>query len=687
MKLDTNEKIASSSTEEFLALARERFKLAEEAESEQRRRELEDWEFRAGKQWPDDIKGRRERGPSPRPCLTMDRTGQFIHQVSNEQRQQKPSPKVSPVDDNADVDTAEVFQGIYRQIERQSNAGAARAWAAEAALTVGRGYYRIVTEYLPKSFDQDIFIRRIKYQSSVYFDPTSQEPDGSDAGFVFIVNNMPKREYKQKYPKSELAGLTEFESIGDRAPGWVTSDSVRVAEYFRVEKTLVTLCLLDDGSTAYEHELPGGAFVIERRQEEIRTVKWSLINAVEELDSKDWPGEYIPIIRVVGEELVVNGETQYSGMIKSLKDGQRQFNYMRSAQVEAIALAPKAPYMAAAGQVEEFPEWRTLNTENHAVMRYKPVGVNGTVMGAPQRQVFEPAIQAITMAVQQSSDDMKASVGIYDASLGARSNETSGRAINARKVEGDTANFHYVDNLNTAINFEAKQVIRLIQIIYDRPGRIARMLGEDGTEKQVTLNQPFAEGKIQRIYDLNAGRYDVAVNMGPSYSTKRQEASEGMLNLAGADPTLMQKAGDIIVKNLDFPGSQEMSERLRKTLPPGLADDEEQPIPPQAQAQMAQMGQLIEALTAQVNEQHSMLEQKRLELESKERIATLQAQVELIKTEATINAQQAQTLLKAEMEALNRKMDMQHQAAVHDSQQSFQAEQAEKQAQALGGAE
>jgi hypothetical protein len=656
-----------------LKQARDRFKQSQEAEAQLRMRMLEDQRFRVPEnQWPESIK--RMRDSDGRPCLSMDRIGQFIHQVVNEVRQNKTAPKVTPVDDDSDVETAEILEGIYRKVERQSKADIARNWAAEHSISVGRGWYRIVTDYeADDSFDQDIFIRRIKHQSSVYPDPSCNEPDYSDMEYCFVVEDLTAEEYKQRFPKSDLIGLDDFSSIGDRAPGWLRKDSVRIAEYFFIEREKVKIQQVSapDGTVSAIRAgdpLPEGYMIVvdqasqpRVREVQVKRVKWQLINGAEVLEERDWPGKYIPVVAILGEEMVVDGETVLSGMVRRGMDAQRQFNYMRSAMAESVALAPRAPFVAAVGQTEKFSEWKTANSRNHAVLRFDPVSVGGTVMPAPQRVMAEPAIQGITTASQWAVEDMKGAYGMYDASLGARSNEHSGVAIQARQREGDNANFHYIDAVNVALNHEARIVLDLIPKIYDRPGRVARIIGAEGQEKTVRIGDP-QQGN--GIYDLSSGRYDISITLGPSYQTKRQEAADAMLQLAGQMPIIGNVAPDLVVKNLDVPGALELEERLKKSLPPGIADDKGDPMAmaQASQAKLQQAMQMVDMLTQQVNALHQERESKMVEISSRERIAEMQEHTKREIALATLDQNAGMELLKQDLQATKHKLDMMHQA-------------------------
>jgi hypothetical protein len=667
---------------------RKRFDSAVTSEQREREKMLEDLRFRTGDQWPDDI--RQARSKDNRPCLTINRLPGMIHQVSNEVRQNRPSPSVSPVDDAGDIDTAEVYAGLIRHVERLSHAPAVRSYAAEYAISVGRGFYRVVTDYAsPTSFDQEIFIRRIKNPFAVYYDPSCQEPDYSDGDWAFVIENYSLEAYKRHWPDSDVSSGA-FTSIGDREPIWVSDNGVQVAEYFHREYRERVLAALPatpdlmeplesiiqavegDRINVFADELPDEyrEYVVAERPDQIPTVHWCKTNGYEKLEDTIWPGRWIPIIPILGEELDVDGETRLAGMVRDAKDSQRMYNYWATAATEIIALAPRAPFIAEEGQLEGHEkEWQQANVRNFPVLKYKAKTLGDHLAPPPQRQGYEPPVMAITQARIQAADDLHATTNVYPPQLGAQSNETSGRAIQARDIQGDTANFHLIDAVSIAIHHETRILVDLIPKIYDRPGRVARIIGEDGDEKTVTLNMRHQEKGVERIYDLGAGTYDVAVEVGPSYTTKRQQAVDSILKFIEVYPAAAPVIGDRLAKNMDWPGAREIAERLKKMLPAELQDQDGTPIPPQAQAQIAQLNQMVEQLTQALNEATRKIETKQVELESKERIEReklesrerIESQgirTEILKVLAETGSREAIELLKVEQAAITARQDL-----------------------------
>lgn len=668
----------ASSKERVLKEAHARFELAKEAESEIRRLALEDLEFRAGKQWPDSVE--QERNRDGRPCLVINRIPQFIQQITNDQRQNRPAIKVHPVDDNADVETGKVIQGLVRHIEYNSNADVAYDTAFDSAATGGFGYFRFLTEFVsPLSFDQEILIKRIRDPFSVFFDPYSQEPDGSDASWAFIIEDLSPEEFKARYPHAKLTGDPDWGSVGAQAPGWIRDGAARVAEYFYKETKDVEIVLLSNGVTLeksklaeyaeqiHQHQMMSGQpfediTIVRERTAQVPVVKWCKLNADEILEETEWLGKWIPIVPVFGTDLYINGKRILEGIVRNAKDSQRMYNYWASAETEAIALAPRTPFIMAEGQDEGYQaDWASANRRNHSVLKYKPTSLNGQPIGPPQRNVFEPAVGAITNARMVAAEDLKATTGIYDAALGARSNETSGVAIQRRNVQAQTSNFHFIDNLTRSLRHAGRILVDLIPRIYDT-SRTARIIGDDGEQRVIKVNQHFEdESGKPIIYQLDAGKYDVTVDVGPSFASKRQEAVASMLEVTRAYPAIAQAAGDLIVKNMDWPGATEIAERLKKTLPPGLADDPKQKntqIPPQLQQQMQQMSQMVEQLTAKLHEAQDAIETKRIELESRERIEAMKIEAAVHMKMAEIDHKDSLALLSAELEGIKHRQDL-----------------------------
>ena len=498
--------------------ALDRFKLGVDADGDQRKREVDALRFQVPElSWPNDVKEQRKPqlvggvAIPQRPMLSIPSLDQPIQLTLNAEKAAHLGIGIHPLSDEADDDTAEVIQGLYRRIEVESRANLARSWAFERAVKAGRGYYRVITERDPNGgnpFDQRILIKRILQQASVVMDPFSQEPDGSDAEWAFIVNDMPWETYKRRYPQSKMASFTEDElsALGTDTQHWVSGDegagrAVRVAEYYRLETDHKRRVLLDDGSDSYDDAIPEGRTARAGEEargaaEAVKTLYWSVINAVEELEpAEEQDGRYIPIIPVIGRELIpFETERRWVGIIEPNKDAVRLLNYSASSAVEMASLETKAPYTMVEGQEEGHEqEWQLANVRNFPYLRYRNVSLNGTPAPPPQRtQVDTSRLGPSMLLLQQAREFIHQGTGAFESALGQPSNAKSGRAVMALQQQHDAGSSHFLDNLaEISLTYEAKVVLDLIPHIYDRPGRVARILDAEDNPKTVMLNAPF----------------------------------------------------------------------------------------------------------------------------------------------------------------------------------------------------
>lgn len=634
--LETPKKPKKGADAEILSVARSRLDTAMGALDDSRQSELDDLKFAAGSpdnqwQWPQEVLNSRvaTQGSSlgARPCLTINKLPQHIKQVTNDQRQNRPAGKVIPANSDANSEVAEVYNGMIRHIEYISNADVAYDTACENQVTYGEGYIRIITDYVDEdSFDQDILIRRVRNSFSVYMDPMIQDPCGEDAQWCFITEEITKREYEEQYPDANPVSTLSDLGVGDNSlSAWLGEDTVRIAEYFYVETTREKLNLYPEGAAfegSPEDEVYRKHFgePIKSRMSERKQIKWIKTNGYEVLERRDWPGKYIPVVRVLGNEYEIEGRLYVSGIVRNAKDPQRMYNYWTSQEAEMLALAPKAPFIMYGGQAEGYEnQWKTANVKPWPYLEVNPdvTDGDGRVLPLPQRSQPPMVQNGLIAAKTAASEDIKETTGQYNASLGQTSNERSGKAILARQHEGDKSTYHYVDNLARAVRYVTRQIVDLIPKIYDAP-RTARILGEDGESKMAKLD-PDQKAPvthvvdkdgivIEKIYNPSVGKYDVMVITGPGYATKRIEAQENMATILQGNPELWAIMGDLFVKNMDWPGAQEMANRMKRSIDPKLlADDDESPALQQANQQIQQLTQqLQQAMGMLQNVEHSI---------------------------------------------------------------------------------
>ena len=613
----------------------------------------EDVNFLAGNQWPESIKADRDQ--KGRPCLTLNKLPQYVDQVIGDQRQNRPAIHVHPVDTNIsdgdqklqnvtgkkDYSLQEVYEALIRNIEYTSKAEAHYDTAFQHAVEGGFGWLRVLTRYSDDdAFEQDLCIKSIKNRFAVLIDPEAVEPDYSDANWCFIGDKMNKKEFQKRYPEARRGDIVD----GDRGEysWWIDDEGIRVAEYFWREPKTRTLLLLSDERVVWLDEVESvldelqemGVTVKRTRKVKTYIVKWAKVTAYDVLEGPvDWPGKTIPVIPVLGKEITLGDKTFYRGLIRYSKDAQRMHNFWMTAATEKSALAPKAPWVADAESIEGYEqEWQNANVENASVLRY-----NARMdVPPPQRNQGTPMPAAELQIAMSFTDEIKSTLGLYDASVGAQGNETSGRAIMARQQQGDKSTFSYTDNLSRAIGRVGQVLIDLIPKIYDSE-RVIRVQFEDGTGDWLKMNETIMDeelGKPILVHDIAQGKFDVTVKAGPGYQTQRLQAADSLIQFAQAVPSSAAILADLIAKNMDWPGAEEISKRLKKILPPGILDQQEteelgieppQPTPEQEASKAQAEADMAKAQADTAKAQADMAKAEADTAEAQARMAEIQA--------------------------------------------------------------
>jgi hypothetical protein len=609
------------------ATALKQFDLAMIADKSNREIALSDAQFVAGEQWPEDIKQARQN----RPCLTINRLPTFIRQVSNEIRMKPPAINVLPGEDG-DIDTAEVIEGLIRSIEAKSKAKRIYSRGIEDSARCGMGFWRVCTDYADdETFDQDLCIESIDNPLGVLTDPDAKDPLGSDWKFAFIIETMTLDAFKAKYPDKSYGLNGDKTTNVNTSLFWINGDKVQVAEYWYVEEKSVKIVQLENGETidlkdydamvdAYNEHIQllnevYQAEVLEAQQEQQepaeggempepvdmpeppeapepppmpmrgrdgeprmrdvkrKVVKSRIMSSGEWLsEPQEWAGSRIPIVPIWGEEYRIGDRKVRRSLIHFAKDSQRMINYWRSASVEALALAPKAPWLVTPKNVEGHEAmWRAAGQGNPAVLFFNP----DPVTGKPERQQPAPVQGAMLQEAALAQDDLKSTTGIFDAALGAQSNETSGKAIMARQMEGDVSTYVFLDNLLQAIEETGRILVDMIPKVYDVPRQI-RILGKKMESKIIRVNDGSQ-------YDLTRGKYDVHCVTGPSFTSQRQMAAEAFQSFVQSAPATAPILIPRMVENMDLPDAKEIADELR-----GISGEQKQAPPPPNPKDMAQ---------------------------------------------------------------------------------------------------
>lgn len=605
--------------EKILTLAKKRYKAANDAEEHNYLHFDDAIDFiDLANQWPDDIKAERDK--DGRPCLVINKAATYIRQVVNDQLKNSPSMKVFPADDKADPKTAKIINGLLRSIEQVSGAEKSYDLALSHTSKGGFGFLFVEADYLDdESFDQDILIRQVKHPQNCFVDPNSEDSTGSDGDYCFMVKAMPKAEFENEYKE-----VSDWDTDGAENHDWYQDDNVILARYWeKVKEPCILLKLStneifsvkndEEAKTVTEQLAMQGIQVIGTRRSKTTKVIYRLLCGHAILEEKEWPSRKLPLIRVIGNETYYQGKHYTWGLGRDMMDPARMYNYWRTATTEQVALATKAPWVGPRGFAEGMEDqWEEANRRNLAYLEY-----NGDI--PPQRQPFSGTPIGALQETMSASEDIKAVSGIFDASLGARSNETSGVAIDKRKMQGDQSTFNYKDNLAKAIKQLGKVVLDMMPRIYDSE-RIIRILNPDNEGDLVPINHEFFDQETGKFikFDLSLGKYDVIVDTGPSFMTQRQEAVEYMMEFIRAYPAAAPVIGDLIVNNMDWPGSEDVAERLRALLPPQLQGQN-----PQAQMmeqQIKQMSQAIQMLQSELQreKQKTAIETRKLEIDEYE---------------------------------------------------------------------
>jgi len=604
-------------------------KLCNDADTMNRQEGLEDLKFVNGDQWPVELQN--SRNLESRPVLTINKLDGYCRQVTNQQRQQRPRIKVHATNNEADVKTAQVIEGMCRHIEVNSNADNAYDTAFDHAVRMGWGFWRVTTNYVKEdSFDQEIYIDAIPNPFTVYFDPNSERVDGSDAERCLITTMMSKEKFRKLYPDNDDGTSFTQRGTGDSQSEWITKEDIRLAEYFYVHRESATLYQLSNGTSTFAEgkdfrarlEAAGIQIVGERKSFK-RTIKWKKLTAIEVIEERDWPGQYIPVVPVYGRHVVIGDKRHKFGMVRHAKDAQRMYNFWQTTITESVALAPKAKWIMAEGQDEGHEsEWAAANVKSFPLLRYKQTDIDGQPAPPPQRLQPEPPPSGVMAAAAGINTDIATLMGIYDPSQQLPGN-ISGKALNGQQQQVDLTNFDFYDNLTKSIAQTGKIILDLIPHIYDSQ-RVMRIIGADGKPDLVQINQPSQDdqGVYKVMHDMTVGQYDVVMDTGPGFNSKRQAAVEAMMPLVNGNPELFKVAGDLVFRNMDFPGAEVIADRLAAANPMSQIDDKS-PVPPQVQmqlkanqAQMQQMQQQLQQMQM-VIKQRQDIEQVKQDAETK----------------------------------------------------------------------
>lgn len=646
----------ATTDQEILTECHDRLKLSIEAESKNRSDAMDDLLFGAGEQWESRVK--QDRTTDNRPCLTVNLTDTMVRRTINACRENRPRIKVHPVSDGADKQTANVIDGLIRHIEYSSSADVAYDCGVEGAIRGGWGYIRLGADYLdPESFDQDLKIERVRNCFTVYPDPSSQTVDGSDYQWVIVSEMMARTEYKQRYGDIDSGGW-QYLGEGDNVSDWSNKEQIRVAEYFRIVQRKDKLLKLSNGSNVLRSRLKDdsrlkmmqmGLTIVQERETYVPQLQWFKLNAHRVLDRRDMPGRYIPIVPVYGREQDLNGKVIRKGMIRDMKDPARIFNFAETAKAETYGLQPRAPWLGPEGFMDGHEiAWGDANRKPIVALEWHPTqNPDGSVAPPPQRQMPPNVAEGFKEWSESAQSNFLAVAGMpNDPGQDAKGEVVSGVAIRRRQGLSDISHYDFYDNLTRSLRHLGRIIIDVLPYYYDTP-RMARIIGEDGTPQSVQLNEQKQEMSpqgqaIDKVKnDMTVGRYEVVVDTGPSYQTKREESADALLQLTATPKLgemLSSSAGDLIVRSLDFPNSDAIADRLQSQIPAAQTDPNSD-LPQKAQVMIAGLQQQLKQLGQQNLALH-------LELETKKGIVKMQEEGKTERERMWITSENRNTDLK-----------------------------------------
>jgi hypothetical protein len=679
----SDKKTADGKNEELIEQAKKFYEDVQEKQTDMREKGTECMEFVAGEQWSlDDIK---HREADERPRITINKLAPFVNQVTNKHAQGRNRIKALAYEE-ADSKTGRVINGLVRHIQfgNLSHAEVAYRKAYSDAVTSGYGFWRVSTVYLDEnSFEQEIIIEQIEDINSVYM---NQDDDDE----CLITEWLSKDDFEEKYPDAEIVN---WDDNTEETHEWVTEDAVAIAEYWVREKTLITIYKISYTNENNEQEIivvnkeeldlfeEGEYELLQERETEEIKVKQYIMSADEILEENEWAGKYIPIIGIYGRKFTVNGKMFYKSLVYDALDGQRIYNFYRSEEAELLSKQPKAPWVGAEGQFDGHEEeFQYANLDSNAYLEYKPVTVDGHAAPPPSRQQPPPIASGYVQAVNQATDEIKSTIGMYDASLGNQGQEQSGRAILARQQQGDISTDHFNQSFNEGLKKTGLVLVDLIRFIYDTE-RTIRILGDDMEEEVVQINQGYTDKEGKPVmYDLTTGKYDIRIVSGASASTRKIETAENLLEFARTIPNAAGAVGDLIAQNMEFDNSDELSNRLKAMIDPQIfarmkqLEEEEKTGVNQTQQQMQQMNQMNQQLVQQLQQskigtQQLMQKTQQLQKESdalRKNNKMLESQTKIkvakINSETDIREEQIRRSADLEIQQLKSRTELQKQS-------------------------
>lgn len=637
-------KFSPAETEKLIQRAQKQFKSFIDWEGTFRSSFQDDVRFANGDadnqwQWDGTVLQSRKDCPS----MTINMTWIHCALVQNEIKKNPPAITVRPVGGGATMKSAEVYGGLIREISRASDAINIYLKASESLVQGGVGYWRVLTEYEAEdSFDQVIRIRSVRSPLGVALDPDAKEPSGADSNWGMIFEDVKNDLLEDEYEKyKDVVGAENAIAANVAAADWKNEGYTRVAEWYEKDKfqdQLLGFTDPDSGqfTTAFLGDIKDGE-IKQRILSDVRTQKravtrsricWYKIFGDKIVDYREVPGKkYIPIVRVVGQETIIDGNLDRKGIVRGLKDTQRNMNYWVSAGAMQVALQTNVPWVGPAAAFENIKQWEDANRGRYAYLPYNHRDDQDEIIPPPSRPNPPVMATAYIQGIQIATQQFKDISGQHEATLGKQDNAESSLAIRARQGQGETSTFHFPNALAQGVAHTGRIILDMAPEVYDTP-RLIRISNADMTQSEVNVDprapeahaetdKPDEENTTEVTWNPKIGRYEVEAEAGPSYQTQREWTADALGGLLSQNKELWQVIGDYYADNLDFPGAEQMAERIRRTMNPAILGKGPSPNEQKLQQQIEQGQKLMQSLMETLAKKQKELDDKDEEIQVK----------------------------------------------------------------------
>ncbi|EDA8689548.1 portal protein [Salmonella enterica subsp. enterica serovar Newport] len=527
------------------------------------------------------------------PKFEINKVATELNRIIAEYRNNRITVKFRPGDKEASEELANKLNGLFRADYEETDGGEACDNAFDDAATGGFGCFRLtsmlVNEYDPMDERQRIAIEPVYDPSrSVWFDPDAKKYDKSDALWAFCMYSLSPDKYEAEYGKTPPASL-DVTTMTSWEYDWFEPEVVYIAKYYEVRKESVDVISYRQPITGeiatydsdqiedIEDELALAGFQeVARRSVKRRRVYVSVVDGQNFLEKpRRIPGEHIPLIPVYGKRWFIDDIERVEGHIAKAMDPQRLYNLQVSMLADSAAQDP--------GQVPIFDPEQVRGLEKHWEDRGKkrpaflvaraPRDKAGNPIGPAAPGSFTPAPQlspAIATMLQLTSADIQEVTGSSQAMQQMPSNIAQ-ETVNNLMNRADMASFIYLDNMAKSLKRAGEVWLSMAREVYGSE-REVRVVNEDGTDDIALMNAQVVDsqtGRVVALNDLSTGRYDVTVDVGPSYTARRDATVSVLTNVLSTmlpnDPMRPAIQG-IILDNIDGEGLDDFKEYNRNQL-------------------------------------------------------------------------------------------------------------------------